>query len=90
MFNEGNISFDSPVSYRIVVQGILHDSILPFVEGMKVVKYKSPTGIHNTSISGTFKDQAYLTGIINILYENHYEILLVEHISDNSSKSEME
>jgi len=66
------------------VQGIVPDFVLSFFEGMKVITRKNPMGVPTTSITGSFKDQAYLNGMINMQYENRSSILLVEHISDNS------
>ena len=74
------IKFDAPATYKIVVQGSLTENLYPCFSELKIVTGKGKKGVNITFLTGNIKDQAALAGILNILYEFHYPILLVEQI----------
>ena len=82
------IKFDAPGTYNIVVQGNLPEKLYSLFTNMKIVTKKGKNGINSTLLTGTIKDQAALAGILNMLYEFHYPILLVEYLAEKISEAE--
>lgn len=72
------IRLDAPASYRIIVQGIVPDLENSIFLGLTISVDKEKK---TTCITGELKDQAALTGLINILYDLRFSILLIEHTS---------
>lgn len=87
MLPNSPIKFDAPVSYRIIVQGVLSEIYYPYFEGMEIVLHKGEEEIDSTTIIGNVKDQAALSGILNMLYDFHYPILSVEYIGESISET---
>ena len=81
------VKFDAPTSYRIIVRGVLPEDYYPYFEGMKIMRQKCEGEIDNTAITGTVKDQAALAGILNMLYDFHYPVLLVENTEQKTSET---
>ncbi len=72
------ITFDGPGSYNIVVKEKLHADVLElmvddFPENQFTKEKKS-------QIILRVKDQAQLSGFLNILYDYHYTLLKIERI----------
>jgi len=88
MTSDRPLRFDSPASYRIVVQGVIPEMFHSYFEGMKIDNIKNPKGSERTAITASLKDQAALTGLINMLYDLHFLIIRVEHITDEISQAE--
>lgn len=72
-----SVSFDSPVSYDIAVQGKLNPYLFELVD---IDTHRQDFDGENfiTSIRVHVKDQAQLSGILNVLYDMRLTILLVE------------
>ena len=79
------IKFDAPGTYKIVVQGNLPENLHPYFANMKIVTERGKNGIFSTLLTGNIKDQAALAGILNMLYDFHYPILLVECVTEKIS-----
>ena len=73
------IKFDGPASYQVVVKGHLEKVLHPYFDHLRAVLKKDA---ENTSINVYVKDQAALAGLINMLYEMHYPIILVKYLAE--------
>jgi hypothetical protein len=90
--SSGNpIPFDRPVSYKIIVQGMvdLHWSTLLDGMTMSVIKAEGKPTV--TSMEGVLSDQAALAGVLNTLYELHLPVLAVicQSYSPESDQKEL-
>jgi hypothetical protein len=85
------ISFDRPVSYKIIVQGMvdLHWSTL--LDGMTMSVTKAEGKPTVTTMEGVLSDQAALAGVLNTLYELHLPVLAVicQSCSPESDQTEL-
>lgn len=79
------IKFDARASYSIVVQGNLPEELYPIFPDMKIAPAKGEIGIDSTLLTGNIRDQAALAGILNMLYDLHCPILLVEYLPEKAS-----
>ena len=80
--NENGYPFDRPRIYRIRILGFIDDSDLEMLSGMHASSKKLDSGKVVTTLVGKLTDQAALAGILEILYELHVTILLVEHLNE--------
>lgn len=72
------VSFDSPVSYRIQVQGRVASNWSDRLQGMDISQTTSDTGHIVSTLTGELPDQTALAGVLNALYEMHLSVLSVE------------
>ena len=70
--------FDRPGTYRICVQGFLHESWSERLGGLRITK-GTFKGRSVTELNGPVRDQSELAGVLNALYELHQTVLLVEY-----------
>ena len=70
--------FARPGTYRICVQGYLHESWSERLAGLRITQGNFK-GQEVTELTGQLCDQAELSGVLNSLYEWHLTILLVEY-----------
>lgn len=82
------VKFDASGTYNIIVQGSLPERLYPYFANLKIVTEKDKNDISNTLLTGNVKDQAALAGILNMLYEFHYPILLVEYLTEKITDAE--
>ena len=64
--------------YRIVVQGVMDDSMSDELSGLDVSVWRSEDEPPVTVLTGRLMDQAALSGVMNTLYNMHYPVLSVE------------
>ena len=75
------LTFISPATYRIYVQGFLNKDRSDYLQGM-VISHEYDQNQHLVSVfSGQLLDQAALLGVLNALYSYHLPILSVECLS---------
>jgi hypothetical protein len=75
------VSFDSPVSYRIQVKGQVASNWSDRLQGMKINQTTSDAGIIVSTLTGELPDQTALAGVLNTLHELHLPVLSVECIT---------
>jgi hypothetical protein len=71
MNNHGvcNLEFEKPFSYEITVSGTVSADFFSGVEGLSARHELLEDGKTVTILSGVFKDQALLTRLLNLIYE---------------------
>lgn len=68
------MTFAEPTKYQIVVHGSLDERWSQFLGGARIEKRGTPN-FPLTVLSGEFKDQATLMGILNTLYDLKLDLL---------------
>jgi hypothetical protein len=81
--NNAKAKFKKAGSYQIVVQGSIPKSRSDLLAGMSIAYNPMENGTPRTLLRGHLRDQAQLSGVLNILYEWHMPILLVEYINED-------
>jgi hypothetical protein len=66
--NSGNIQFEGPATYRIVVQGVLSEASRRRFTGMIIESDPAATNRPRTILRGQVRDQAELRGLLDALY----------------------
>jgi hypothetical protein len=72
------VPFDSPVPYRILVQGRVASNWSERLQGMEISHTTSDTGIIVSTLTGELPDQTALAGVLNTIHELHLSVLSVE------------
>ena len=72
------IYFDSPATYKIIVQGTIAPEMSDRVEGMTIQGGTQGRNNSITTLEGELSDQAALAGVLNTIYELHLLVLSVE------------
>ena len=78
-YQDIDISFDGPASYRIIVKGRIDPLWSEDLGGMDIRIQAREYEPAITMLTGQVQDQAELMGIMNSLYELHMTVLSVEH-----------
>ena len=68
----------SASTYRIQVRGILNPKWADYLGTLHILPERSARDEPLTTLYGPVQDQAALLGVLNLLYDLHYTILLVE------------
>jgi len=76
--NPGNILFDGPATYRIVVQGALTEVFRRRFAGMTIESDPAATDRPRTILRGQVRDQAELRGVLEAFYGLHLAVINVE------------
>ena len=76
-------AFSAPSDYRICVRGTLDPRWSDCVEEMQITTEQRSHGEMVTTLYGPLRDQAALLGVLNLLYDLHCAILLVEHVKSS-------
>jgi hypothetical protein len=76
--NPGNIQFEGPATYRIVVQGVLSEASRRRFAGMTIECDPADTDRPRTMLRGQVQDQAELRGLLDALYGLHLAVINVE------------
>ena len=81
--NAGNgLGLGTPATYRILVQGFLHEGYADRLGGLTIIPADPADGAPVTTLVGRLIDQADLLGVLDTLYSMlHLPILLVECLS---------
>ena len=74
-----------PADYEIVVQGKLDIGWSQRMSDMTITITGGGGLTPITTLRGNLVDQSALLGVLNTLHDLHYDILLVKHISPDSS-----
>jgi hypothetical protein len=75
----------TPATYRIEVEGQLHENWSDLVAGMRITSRKRTDQSIVTCLTGRVTDQSGLTGLLNSLAELHLPILTVENLDEKNS-----
>lgn len=79
-----DIQFGGPATYRIVVQGALDESWSDRIAGLRITSANREGAAPHTTLVGPIRDQAELSGVLDLLYGLHLPILRVEKLDDES------
>jgi hypothetical protein len=74
------LRFDSPATFRIVIQGKLDAAWSDQLAGMEIVNTQTLNDESVTVLIGRIMDQTALMGVLNCLYEMHFPLIKVEAI----------
>ena len=77
--------FDSPSTYEICVQGVLHAEWSSRLEGMTIVTRVHKDGVPVTTLIGDLADQAALAGVLDHLYSLRLPVLSVMRLESKDS-----
>ena len=80
------IFLDSPVTYRIKIQGCLEEIWSDRLAGMKITMHIQVQQDSVTTLAGQVKDQSELIGVLNSLYELRMPILSLEMIPEKEDR----
>jgi hypothetical protein len=72
------VPFDSPVVYRVLVQGRVASNWSDRLQGMGISQATTDSGHIVSTLMGELPDQTALVGVLNALYEMHLPVLSVE------------
>ena len=72
------VPFDSPVTYRILVQGPVASNWSDRLQGMDISQASSDAGPIISTLTGELPDQTALAGVLNTIHEMHLSVLSVE------------
>jgi hypothetical protein len=87
--NDGkHLKLWTPATYRIEVEGVLHEIWADSFAGMDISSRKRADQSTVTTLTGRLKDQAMLTGVLNGLYELHLPILSVKILTEDNGDSQ--
>ena len=75
-------SFDRPGTYRIQVEGFLDPSWAERLGGMLITNSHTKNQPPLTKLTGSMRDQAELSGVLNTLYELHLTLRSVEYLGN--------
>jgi hypothetical protein len=81
-----NLNFKNAAIYKIVVQGVVQESLSDRYRGMQIsVERKKGKAIISTLI-GEIRDQAALSGVLNTIYDSHLTVISVNMLSEIESE----
>jgi hypothetical protein len=72
------VPFDSPMPYRILVQGRVASNWSDRLQGMEISHTTSDIGHIVSTLTGELPDQTALAGVLNAIHEMHLSVLSVE------------
>jgi hypothetical protein len=76
------IKLETPVTYRIRVQGRLNTKYSDELAGMTITKTSTEDDLWVTTLVGHLRDQAALSGVLNSLYEFRLPLLSVDILDE--------
>ena len=80
----GEVPFDAPATFRILLRGRLDSSWEERLGGMQIRSSCSEDGTYTTELRGRLADQAALSGVLNTLYDLQLTLVLVECLDRES------
>ena len=80
------LTYASPVTYRICIQGYLDQKRSDFLQGMAISTGCDENRRSITTLTGQLLDQAALFGVLNTLNDYHLPLLSVECLSIGAYK----
>lgn len=81
MLELAHLGRDEPAKYRICLMGVLDSSWSAMLGPMTLEYTKLDDGSCVTTLTGWLIDQAALMGVLNLVYDLGFPLLLVEHDS---------
>ena len=90
MVKESNLMMDAPAFYRIRVRGDLDESWSSQMGELTIDKSLDSDDQQNTTLTGSFIDQAALLGILNSLYNLCMPLVSVEFLGDSEINQKKE
>jgi len=82
MFDKTVFRFSNPAYYSVIVSGSMDDYTRDQIRNYFMGEPEFRTDETFCSVSGIFKDQAALSGLLNELYNQHFTILSVQRLED--------
>ena len=79
-----DIEFGGASTYRIVVQGALKENWSDRLAGMVITISNTASGSERSTLVGSIRDQAELSGVLETLYALHLSIVKVERVRDKT------
>ncbi len=79
-----DVEFGGPATYRILVQGEIGERWLNRLAGLEVSTVVREHGAARTTLAGSIRDQAELSGVLETLYGLHLPILRVEKVENET------
>ena len=80
--NGKDLTFSSPVHYRIYVKGFLDVSWSERLSGMRISNQSSGRISPMSVLVGSVRDQTELIGVLNNIYEMHLPFISLEIVDD--------
>ena len=80
--------FHEPGIYLIQITGTLGEILSECLGHMSIVTAEDRDFGTVTSIEGKMRDQAELTGVLNMLYKHRYRLLTVQYLKNETSKEQ--
>ena len=81
--NGNDLSFSSPVRYRICVKGFLDESWSERFSDMRISNQSAGRISPISVLVGSVRDQTELIGVLNSLYEMHLPLISLGIVDDN-------
>ena len=75
------LSFQGPGIYQIRLQGILDERWFSGLGDIRRSTSQSTDGKPVTTLTGRFRDQANLFGLLNTIYDLHLPLIKVEYLA---------
>ena len=80
------LTIDSRAEYKIRIQGYLNARWSDRMGGATIEEHTDPDEAPVTELTGEFRDQAALAGVLNTLYDLRLPLLSVECVRFRSEK----
>jgi hypothetical protein len=74
--------FTKPAIYKIKVQGDLNTNLSDQLGGLQIIVKRNDNKEIESVLIGQINDQSALSGVLNTLYELHFQILSVSILED--------
>jgi hypothetical protein len=82
------VTIASPGVYQIIVQGQLETRYSERLAGMQITHRSWEDGTDTTILTGSLRDQAELSGVLNTLYDLHLPVLSVDLLRSPSESKQ--
>jgi len=76
------LNFKKAAVYKIVVQGMLAESLSDSYRGMQISVERIKGKVIFSTLVGEIRDQSALSGILNALYDSHLTVISVNMLSE--------
>ena len=76
------LNFKKAAVYKIVVQGMLAESLSDSYRGMQISVERKKGKDTTSTLVGEIRDQAALSGILNALYDSHLTVISVNMLAE--------
>jgi len=81
-----SLNFKNAAIYKIVVQGIVQESLSDRYRGMQITVERKKGKAAISTLVGEIRDQAALSGVLNTIYDSHLTVISVNMLSEIESE----